>query len=50
MAATPFTNSVSPTGLKASGPEARCMARHCTKTVATMAWPWFVSASSSGSR
>ena len=50
IAAMPLTNSVSPTGRIASGPSARCMARHCTKTVAVLLWPWVVSASSSGSR
>ena len=49
MAATPLTNSVSPTGFISSGPLARCIERHCTNTVATMLWPLLVSASRSSS-
>jgi hypothetical protein len=30
MAATPLTNSVSPTGFISSGPAARCIERACT--------------------
>ena len=50
MAATPLTNSVSPTGRISAGPSARYIARDWTKTVATMLWPLLVSASSSSSR
>jgi hypothetical protein len=50
MAATPLTNSVSPTGRISTGPVARDIARACTNTVATMLWPLRVSASNSSSR
>jgi hypothetical protein len=39
IAATPFTNSTSPTGFISSGPSARYMAAHSIKTVETMLWP-----------
>src|SRR5215831_9409660 len=39
MAATPLTNSVSPTGRISTEPAARVIARACTNTVATMLWP-----------
>ena len=50
MAATPFTNSVSPTGRISGGPLARYMDMHSTNTVATTLWPLPVSASSSSRR
>ena len=48
MAATPFTNSTSPTGFISSGPVARNIAWHSRNTVETMLWPPPVSSSSSG--
>ena len=45
-AATPLTNSVSPTGRNSSGPSARYIAPHCRNTVATTLWPLFVSSRS----
>ena len=48
MAATPFTNSTSPTGFISSGPVARNIAWHSRNTVETMLWPPPMSASSSG--
>src|SRR4029077_7437861 len=45
----PATNSTSPTGRISTGPLARYIERHSSKTVATMLWPVLRSASSSGS-
>ena len=50
IAATPLTNSVSPTGRIGSEPAARYIDMHSTNTVATTLWPLPVSASSSSIR
>ena len=51
MAATPWTNSASPSGRITSGPSLRYIALHCTKTVAITLWPQVsVSPASSSSR
>ena len=50
IAATPLTNSVSPTGRRASGPSARYIAMHSMNTVETTLWPLPVSASSASRR
>src|SRR5271156_2929874 len=50
IAAMPATNSISPTGRISTGPLARYIERHSSKTVATMLWPVLRSASSSGSK
>ncbi len=50
MAATPFTNSTSPTAFIGSGPSLRNIAPHSTNTVPTTLWPSLQSARRSGSR
>jgi len=51
MAATPWTNSASPSGRMTSGPSLRYIALHCTKTVAITLWPQVsVSPANSSSR
>ena len=51
MAATPWTNSASPSGRITSGPSLRYIALHCTKTVAITLWPQVsVSPANSSSR